>query len=214
MAIKLTIPESLNEITLGQYQQWLKITEGKEMNTFYQQKMIEIFCKTRLIDALRMKVTDINKITFDLNKIFEDKPAFKDRFRMNEKEFGFIPKLDDMTFGEYVDLDNYLNEWETMDKAMGVLFRPISFKRKGQYRIEEYETASKYNMKNMPLDIVMASLLFFWNLKRELLKHIVNYLQNQQEVNLPAHLIASLKNGVGINPFTDSVREILETYQK
>ena len=120
MAIKLTIPESLNEITLGQYQKWLKITDGKEMNTFYQQKMIEIFCKTRLIDALRMKVTDINKITFDLNKIFEDKPAFKDRFRMNEKEFGFIPKLDDMTFGEYVDLDNYLNEWETMDKAMGV----------------------------------------------------------------------------------------------
>tara|TARA_Y200000002_G_scaffold135102_1_gene111361 strand:+ start:1433 stop:2077 length:645 start_codon:yes stop_codon:yes gene_type:complete len=214
MAIKLTIPESLNEITLGQYQKWLKITDGKEMNTFYQQKMIEIFCKTRLIDALRMKVTDINKITFDLNKIFEDKPAFKDRFRMNEKEFGFIPKLDDMTFGEYVDLDNYLNEWETMDKAMGVLFRPISFKRKGQYRIEEYETASKYNMKNMPLDIVMASLLFFWNLKKELLKHIVNYLQNQQEVNLPPHLIASLKNGVGINPFTDSVREILETYQK
>ena len=214
MAIKLTIPESLNEITLGQYQKWLKITDGKEMNTFYQQKMIEIFCKTRLIDALRMKVTDINKITFDLNKIFEDKPAFKDRFRMNEKEFGFIPKLDDMTFGEYVDLDNYLNEWETMDKAMGVLFRPISFKRKGQYRIEEYETASKYNMKNMPLDIVMASLLFFWNLKRELLKHIVNYLQNQEEVNLPPHLIASLKSGVGINPFTASVREILETYQK
>ena len=214
MAIKLTIPESLNEITLGQYQKWLKITDGKEMNTFYQQKMIEIFCKTRLIDALRMKVTDINKITFDLNKIFEDKPAFKDRFRMNEKEFGFIPKLDDMTFGEYVDLDNYLNEWETMDKAMGVLFRPISFKRKGQYRIEEYETASKYNMKNMPLDVVMASLLFFWNLKKELLKHIVNYLQNQQEVNLPPHLIASLKSGVGINPFTASVREILETYQK
>ena len=214
MAIKLTIPESLNEITLGQYQKWLKITDGKEMNTFYQQKMIEIFCKTRLIDALRMKVTDINKITFDLNKIFEDKPAFKDRFRMNEKEFGFIPKLDDMTFGEYVDLDNYLNEWETMDKAMGVLFRPISFKRKGQYRIEEYETASKYNMGEMPLGVVMASLLFFWNLKRELLKHIVNYLQNQQEVNLPPHLIASLKNGVGINPFTDSVREILETYQK
>ena len=214
MAIKLTIPESLNEITLGQYQKWLKITDGKEMNTFYQQKMIEIFCKTRLIDALRMKVTDINKITFDLNKIFEDKPAFKDRFRMNEKEFGFIPKLDDMTFGEYVDLDNYLNEWETMHKAMGVLFRPISFKRKGQYRIEEYETASKYNMKNMPLDIVMASLLFFWNLKKELLTHIVNYLQNQEEVKLPPHLIASLKSGVGINPFTASVKEILETYQK
>ena len=36
MAIKLNIPESLNEITLGQYQEWLKITEGKELNSFFQ----------------------------------------------------------------------------------------------------------------------------------------------------------------------------------
>ena len=40
MTIKLKIPESLNEITLGQYQEWVKITEGQEINNFYQQKMI------------------------------------------------------------------------------------------------------------------------------------------------------------------------------
>jgi len=214
MAIKLNIPESLNEITLGQYQEWLKITEGKELNSFFQQKMIEIFCRSRLIDTLRMKAKDINEITLGLNKIFEAKPTLKTLFKLNDKEFGFIPKLDDMSFGEYIDLDTYLADWENMHLAMGVLFRPVKFKKNNEYIIEEYETASKYNMKNIPLDVVMGALVFFWNLKSELLKHIVNYLSNQQEVNLPAHLIASLKNGVGFNPFTDSVTEILETYTK
>lgn len=214
MAIEINIPESLNEICLGQYQQWIKITDGKEMNNFYQQKMIEIFCNAKLIDVLRMKVKDVNVISLELDKLFEDKQPFTPRFTLNNIEFGFIPKLDDMSFGEYVDLDNYLNDWETMDKAMAVLFRPITFKRKGQYMIEEYETASKYNMKSMPLGIVMSSLLFFWNLRSELLKHIVNYLQRQGEGKLPQHLIASLKNGVGFNPFTDSVMETLETYQR
>ena len=214
MAIKLNIPESLNEITLGQYQKWLKITEGQKLNSFFQQKMIEIFCRSRLIDTLRMKAKDINEITLELNKIFEAKPTLKTLFKLNDKEFGFIPKLDDMSFGEYIDLDTYLADWENMNLAMGVLFRPVTFKKNNEYIIEEYETASKYDMKNMPLDVVMGALVFFWNLKSELLKHILNYLQNQKEVQLPQHLIASLQNGVGFNPFTDSVTEILETYTK
>ena len=214
MAITLNIPESLSEITLGQYQKWVKITEGQEINNFYQQKMIEIFCGADLKDALKMRVKDINQVTLELNKLFETKPKFIDRCTINDNEFGFIPKLDDMSFGEYIDLDTYLAEWDTMDLAMGVLFRPVIFSRKGKYLIEDYETASKYNMKNMRLDVVMGALVFFWNLKNELLKHIVNYLQNQQDVKLPQHLIASIRNGVGFNPFTDSVMETLETLKK
>jgi len=214
MAIKLNIPESLSEITLGQYQEWLRITEGKELNSFFQQKMIEIFCKSRLIDTLRMKAKDINEITLGLNKIFEAKPTLKTLCKINDKEFGFIPKLDDMSFGEYIDLDTYLADWENMHLAMGVLFRPVKFKKNNEYIIEKYETASKYDMKQMPLDVVMGSLVFFWNLKTELLKHIANYLSKQEVVKLPQHLIASLQNGVGFNPFTDSVMETLETYTK
>jgi hypothetical protein len=41
MKLKLNIPETLKEITLSQYQQWLKIAEGEEMTDFIKQKMIE-----------------------------------------------------------------------------------------------------------------------------------------------------------------------------
>ena len=43
MKLTLNIPTTLKEITLEQYQQWLKVAEGKEMSLFLQQKMIEIY---------------------------------------------------------------------------------------------------------------------------------------------------------------------------
>ena len=200
MKLTLSIPETLSEVTLDQYQRWLKVADGKELDNFLQQKMIEIFCGITLKQVLMLKAKDIEAIVADISKLFEAKDSkFIERFSYNNQEFGFIPKLDDMTFGEYVDLDNYLADWQLMHKAMGVLFRPITFKKKNQYLIEEYETADKYNMKQMTLDVVFGSLVFFYHLRNELQKHILSYLANQTEVPISQELRTSLRNGAGIN---------------
>ena len=199
MKLTINIPETLNEVTLKQYQKWLKIAEGKELDSFLQQKMIEIFCNIPLKNVLQIKASDINNITEELTKLFTNTPKFIDRFEMNGKEFGFIPKLDDISFGEYVDLDTYLADWESMHKAMGVLFRPITFKKKKQYLIEDYDSAEKYDMTEVTLDVAFGALVFFWNLKSELLKTTLSYLATQEEVELPQQMRDSLQNGAGIN---------------
>ena len=200
MKLTLNIPETLSEVTLDQYQRWLKVADGKELDNFLQQKMIEIFCGITLKQVLMIKAKDIEVIVADISKLFETKDSkFIDRFSYNNQEFGFVPELSEMTFGEYVDLDNYLADWQLMHKAMGVLFRPITFKKKNQYLIEEYETADKYNMKQMTLDVVFGSLVFFYHLRNELQKHILNYLANQTEVPISQELRTSLRNGAGIN---------------
>ena len=203
MKLTINIPEQLSEVTLKQYQKWLKIAEGKELDSFLQQKMIEIFCNIPLKSVLQIKASDINNITEELTKLFTNTPKFIDRFEMNGKEFGFIPKLDDISFGEYVDLDTYLADWESMHKAMGVLFRPITFKKKKQYLIEDYDSADKYDMTEVTLDVAFGALVFFWNLKSELLKTTLNYLATQEEVELPQQMRDSLQNGAGINLSTD-----------
>ena len=214
MNITINIPEALNEVTLKQYQKWLKISDGKEMDNFLQQKMIEIFCDIPLKSVLQIKATDINQICEDITKLFQQEPKFINRFTLDNKEFGFIPKLDDMTFGEYVDLDTYLADWELMHKAIGVLFRPITFSKKEKYLVEDYESSDKYDMTNTTLDIVFGSLVFFYNLKNELQNHILNYLATQQEVELPQHLRDSLQNGVGINPSMGSLMETFSNTMK
>ena len=209
MKLKINIPEKLSEITLGQYQDWLKVAEGKEMTPFIQQKMIEIFCGITLKEVLMIKATDIDSITNEILKVFEQKPKFIKEFEIDKIQFGFIPKLDDMVFGEYIDLDTYLGDWSQMHKAMNVLFRPIIFKKNDQYLVSDYEGTGKYNLKTMPLSIVFGSLVFFWNLRNELQKHILNYLANQKEITISQELRDSLKSGVGINPFTDLAKVTL-----
>jgi len=206
MKLTINIPETLNEVTLKQYQKWLKIAEGKKLDSFLQQKMVEIFCNIPLKQVLQIKATDINNICEELLKLFNNEPKFINRFTLNDKEFGFIPKLDDISFGEYVDLDTYLADWELMHKAIGVLYRPIVFKKKKQYLIEDYESSDKYDMSETTLDIVFGAIVFFYSLKNELQKVILNYLATQQEIELPQHLRGLLLNGVGINPSMDLLK--------
>ena len=203
MKVTINIPESLSEITLAQYQKWLKISDKNEDNNFLKQKMIEIFCNVPLKQVLNIKANDIDTIVEDINNLFLLEPKFKDRFQYNGVEFGFIPKLDDMSFGEYIDLDTYLPEWQTMHKAINVLYRPIKYSRKDKYLVEEYKGADTYDMQGMSLDIVVSALVFFWNLKRELLNHILSFLANQTEIVLPQQKLDLMKNGLGISQSMD-----------
>jgi len=209
MKITINIPESLNDITLKQYQKWLKIAEDKKLDNFLQQKMIEIFCNVELKKVLQMKATDVSEICTSINKLFTNDCKLITKFDHNDKQFGFVPKLDDMSFGEYIDLDTYMADWQNMHKAMSVLFRPIEYKKKEQYLIEDYESANKYDLQNMSLDIVFGSLVFFWALRTELQKHILSYLANQTEVKVPQELRDLLQNGAGINPFMELQTETL-----
>jgi len=214
MKLTINIPETLNEVTLKQYQKWLKIADGKELDSFLQQKMVEIFCNIPLKNVLQIKAIDINKICQELSKLFTKEPKFIDRFTMNEKEFGFIPKLDDISFGEFVDLDTYLADWDMMNKAMGVLFRPITYKKKNQYLIEDYESSDKYDMTETTLDVVFGSLVFFYSLRNELQKTILSYLATHKEIELPQQMRDSLLNGAGINLSTDLLMETFSNTMK
>jgi hypothetical protein len=203
MKATINIPESLSEITLAQYQKWYKISENNEDDNFLKQKMIEIFCNVSLKNIFTIKANDIDNITNSINNLFKEEPKFIDKFTYKGIKFGFIPKLDEITFGEYVDLDTYLNDWDNIHKAMNVLYRPITIERKNTYLIEDYEGADVYSLKNITLDIVFGSIVFFWKLKKELWKHILKYLTNHKEIVLPQQKLDLMKNGLGINQFMD-----------
>ena len=44
MKVDINVPESLNEITLYQYQKFEKLIQNNEASNFVNQKTIEIFC--------------------------------------------------------------------------------------------------------------------------------------------------------------------------
>ena len=209
MKLNIKIPSSLKEITLRQYKSYLKLQETVKEERFLNAKMIEIFCKLKLKDVMLLKLKDSNEILGLLSSLFESKPTLVSKFKLNGLEYGFQPQLDDMTLGEYIDLDTYIGDWENMEKAMNVLYRPVIVKLKEKYSIEEYNTETSDQLLDMPMDAAMSSIFFLWNLGLELSKTMTSSLA-EEETEVLTQYLNSQKSGVGINQFTDSLKGILQ----
>ena len=135
MNVKIKIPTSLKDITLRQYKKFLKIQENEKDLNFLNAKMIEIFCNIELGNVMLLKVQDSNEITTILTDLFEEKPKLVTDFQIGKVKYGFHPELDDLTLGEYIDLDTFIGDWDNIEKAMNVLYRPILAKIKDKYSI-------------------------------------------------------------------------------
>ena len=209
MAIKITIPTSLSEITLRQYKRFLEVQKQTEDDLVLNSKMIEIFCNVTLEKVMLLKLKDSQEIINILSEMFETKPSLVSKFKLNGVEYGFHPQLDDLTLGEYIDLDTFIGDWDNMEKAMNVLYRPILVKLKEKYSIEEYKVGLEENLIDMPMDAVMSSIFFLWNLGLELSTIMTKSLDNQENEVL-TQFLNSQANGDGINQFMDSLKETLQ----
>ena len=214
MKIEIQVPNTLNDITLGQYQKFLKISKDQEDSLFLNQKMVEIFCEVELKQVLEIKYKSLDKIIKHLSKLFEQKPKFIQSFKKEEKKFSFIPQLDDISFGEFIDLDSTLKDWETMDKAMGVLFRPELTRHKHKYLIEPYKTYDKYDMKDMPLEVALGAMVFFYNLGMALIISIPNSFKEEMENLTSQQKQTLIEDGDFIQAFTVLVKEVLPDLMK
>lgn len=216
MKIELTIPTTLNDIKLAQYQKFLSIAKDNEESEFLQQKMVQLFCGIDLKDVAQIRYKDVAEITANINNLFTKENQFIQRFKMGGVEFGFIPNLDEMSTGEYMDLDTYITDWETMHNAMAVLYRPITNKLGNKYQIEEYKGSVTYAevMRHAPLDVVLGAMVFFYNLGNDLLKSTINYLEGNQELQniLTKHNLENAGDGIQVSMLL--LKETLEDLMK
>lgn len=204
MKISINVPDNLSEITLDQYMQFNKIVDTNKddpnAERFLQLKMLEVFCGLPYADAIKYKYTDVVDITNHLSALLSQKPELVRTFKMGGKEFGFVPKIDDLTFDEYTTIDSNIGDLNTMHIAMAVLYRPIKVGNlKTGYELEEYEIRKYWDaMRQMPLDAMLSAVVFFYELGKELLRVTRSYLEEmmkdrnfQQDLNL-------VENGTGI----------------
>jgi len=182
--MKITLPESIKDITLGQYQKFdvlCKRLEDEEIDAreFIKRK-ISLFSGipySQIDDVLQ---TDLEEVVEQIDKALAQDSVFENRFTLDGKEFGFVENLDEISSGEYFDLSNAGTDVETLHKLMAVLFRPIIKEDKfTNYKIEKYGGSAKYGelMKRMPLNIVNGSLVFFCNLSTELRIYIQKFTE-------------------------------------
>jgi len=199
MKLKLILPEDISEITLSQYQRFVKLTEREDLTTFdFDKRKVSIFANIKFHDLDKVTQKDFNSINKQIDKALNQDCKFVNIFTLNGQEFGFIPNLNEITTAEFVDLSNYGTEIETLHNLMAILFRPITKKDKmGNYDIETYKGTDNYKniMLDAPMHVVNGALVFFWNLQKQLLASSQRY--TLQALKKDSRHRAFSKNGGG-----------------
>jgi len=185
-SISISIPESLRDIKLGDWQKFVSLeakNEGKESAEFLNLKALQIFCGIELSESMKIPLTSFDGIIEHLSEILSSPTPKVNRFKLTGTdgatvEFGLIPNLDEMSYGEYQDLESYLHSYETMHKAMAVLYRPLAWSSGDRYLIHEYKGTDKMAdvMKEMPVDIALGARVFFYRLAKKLQTYTMDSL--------------------------------------
>ena len=222
--IEVNIPESLDDITVGQYQQFVRETEGMTSESVLQDKIITIFCGITLPQLRELKINQVKDIGNRLEPIiaqFSDEHKFVNRFTLDGVEFGFIPNLEtDISYGENKDVSSYLGEGvKGSHKAMAVLYRPIVSTFNDTYSISEYKVPNAHEdaLKGMPVSVMLGANVFFWNLIRELLEHIPSYLKKEMGEESYDQMIAKASTntiGVDMMKYSALLKETLPSLMK
>ena len=106
---------------------------------------------------------------------------FKRIIKIGNVEYGFHPRLSDITLGEYADLEQFikLGLEKHLPEIMAILYRPVVEKKNKIYTIDAYDgdiSIRAEEMKKMSAEQVQASLVFFWTLGKELCEILPSFL--------------------------------------
>ena len=192
--MELRLPHRWSDLTLGELQVM--------MTSENQLERISI-CTGQSVDKLRtMPHKLIEAAGAHIDQLLTQETArFEKVVEMDGKRFGFVPDWDAFTAGEWIDLENHLEDfWKNAHKVMAVLFREVTYELGEAYEVKKYtakEDASVF--EDMPADLVSGTLLFFWTTRNELLHSMKSSLLEVAEA-----AIQSAKSGAGITSSTPS----------
>ena len=195
--IQIIVPNNWGEVSLKHYQAYNKMVVGLEDEDAIVINTISALCNVPVEIVKRLKVSDIRHLYKKLSKLISipvNKEVY-DRIEIEGITYGFHPNLDEMTLGEFVDLEEQAKDGvEGLHNTLAILYRPITAEQKNQYNIEPYtehhiKNAAKF--QNLSIDIVNGVMLFFYTLGNKCLLSSMRYLER----NLTSHQQGATMDG-------------------
>lgn len=190
MKVQVEYPSVPEEITIGQYQAYLNFLGDDAEKELTVNDLFKLFVSISPKNLPLNKVSEItDKVTASLRAL-ENYKGFSPSFEHNGVKYGFIPNLDNITFGEYEDLVSTLNDPQQFHKAMEILYRPIESETKDLYRIESYIGYDKtdFDFKRLSVTHFLGAMVFFYLLTDALEIHIKSSITKVVKENAQKNL--------------------------
>lgn len=208
--MEITIPTHLSEVPLYKMVEYNSLPHQEETERGI--KAVSIFLGLTNQETARLPLKVLNRAVKHISKFLNETPELQPTFEHKGVKYGFIPNIDDITTGEFIDIENYQKEPKDTYKVLSVLYRPIVKEGQGKrYLIAPYKGEVNDAFKDMPSDVAFGAMLFFWGLGIDLLRCTLKYLEQKKEVQTKTN---SVKSGDGWGLSTYSLEEMLLNLDK
>ena len=215
--MKISVPTHINDITLEQYQRFALINTEEQDKEFFMFKTIEIFCGVDIALVSKMRLKDAESISNEVLEVLQQNVPFTNKFELEGVKYGFIPDLQAISLGEFIDLEEGLSKDKDFHKAASVMFRPIVKEFGELYTIDGYEanTEMHHVMKQAPVGIISAAIVFFYNIAKELLRASQDFSsQEKAEAMTILEKLNSQRNTGGLTLSTLYAEAMLQSINK
>lgn len=194
--IKITIPTSWEDIKIGQFQEYMETLKNTEELRPYKKiiKLLSVLTDTDEALYYRMPMDTIFEIHSKIDFLnIEPKGVFKNIIEINGKEYGFQKNMNELTLGEWIDLEHYVSQGviENLHYLCAILYRPIIDKGDEyfDYTIKPYEEinlegSSKLFKYNANIEDIYGISVFFYTIANELLEPMICYSQPITEMEM------------------------------
>jgi hypothetical protein len=186
---KIKLEKDYSKVTVKQYVDFIT-NEGNDIG------QVSAILRINKDDARNLSSATIGEvIAFFKETIDEPKAEHQHKW----KGYGFVPDINKISFGEWLDLESNCKEFpKHLTKLLAILYRPISSEIGTKYKIEPYTAEHLTNAKvfdDMPLSVANGAMVFFSNIESELLNRSLAFLDSTMMMEMEK-AIAMMKEAV------------------
>ena len=174
---------SWSDVTL---EKWLKLVDFH--NGTKSNEALETIAELSNIPKDLISQLELRDIVVMMGSISElqakQDSSLKRIIEIEGKRYGFHPNLDEITLGEYADLEQFikLGIEKHLPEIVAVLYRPIVEENNGVYTIAAYDgdiSIRAEEMKKMSAEQVQSALVFFYHFAKVLSGILPSYLMDR-----------------------------------
>ena len=187
---KYELPTNWKEVSISQYSKLMKVLDDEDISEIERiirtlESLIGI--ESRVLTKAPLKY--LKEVYGEFTILTSKQPSnyLKKVIEIDGIEYGFIPDFEDLTFGEFADLDNYMQDsWSNLDKIFAVLYRPVIERKGDKYLIEDYTLKDIKDRRELfsnrlSIDTAFGAMVFFYDIGSKLIESMVSSLEMQNQ---------------------------------
>lgn len=186
MKKEITIKTNWNKVTIKEYFKIINILINEDFDEVEKIDLI-ILTLTSItpLELSQLAIADYTKLKNSIKFVFDEvKPETpKDYLTINNKHFDCDIKLDKVTAGQYLMLQNIqkIEDFqERIKKCLGVFIRPKD-KKWGDF---DYDDNVEYLFNNMSIKDAVSLSAFFLHIQKRLLKRFQVYMNKEKKMEM------------------------------